>query len=111
MSQKTIIEEIRAERRRQMDVEGWTPHHDDGHAGGELARMAACYAAFHETLSIPKRHAIDDLWPWGDFLGRDGEKKIRRKTPRERLVIAGALILAEIERLDRRSEDADAIDQ
>ena len=36
---------IAAERQRQVDVEGWTPAHDDEHDEGELAIAAACYAA------------------------------------------------------------------
>lgn len=41
----TVIEEIAAERKRQIEVEGWTLEHDDMHEDGELAKAAACYAA------------------------------------------------------------------
>lgn len=33
----TVIDEIAAERRRQIEVEGWTPEHDDQHA--EIERL------------------------------------------------------------------------
>lgn len=33
-----VISEIRAERQRQMDVEGWTPESDNRHDSDELAR-------------------------------------------------------------------------
>ena len=36
---------IAAERQRQIETEGWTPEHDDGHASEELARAAICYVA------------------------------------------------------------------
>jgi hypothetical protein len=39
-----VTAEIIAERRRQVDTEGWTEEHDDKHNGGELARAGACYA-------------------------------------------------------------------
>lgn len=35
---------IAAERRRQIEQEGWTPEHDDQHSGGELATAGAVYA-------------------------------------------------------------------
>ncbi|MGV7154880.1 hypothetical protein ACWA33_18595, partial [Pseudomonas aeruginosa] len=36
--------DVQAERRRQIEGEGWTPEHDDEHDNGEMARTAACYA-------------------------------------------------------------------
>ncbi|HHG5409119.1 TPA: hypothetical protein ACPWMT_005896, partial [Pseudomonas aeruginosa] len=36
--------DVQAERRRQVEAEGWTPEHDDGHSHGQMARAAACYA-------------------------------------------------------------------
>ena len=30
----TGVELIAAERQRQIEVEGWTPEHDDAHVGG-----------------------------------------------------------------------------
>lgn len=35
-----VIAEIAAERKRQIEAEGWTPEHDDAHDKGELARAA-----------------------------------------------------------------------
>lgn len=40
----SVIGEIAAERRRQVQQEGWTTEHDDLHCGGELSSAAACYA-------------------------------------------------------------------
>lgn len=38
----SVIEEIAAERKRQIEIEGWTREHDEQHANGELANAAAC---------------------------------------------------------------------
>lgn len=92
--------EIAAERRRQVEAEGWTPEHDDSHKDGELADAAACYA-YHAGLDDKNReHAGPPvLWPWA-------EDWWKPKDRRRDLVRAAALIVAEIERLDRASEKA-----
>jgi hypothetical protein len=81
--------DVFAERRRQVEKEGWTPEHDDEHDGGELARAAACYA-----YNAGGGHSSGMLFPWDCNWWKPG-------TPRRDLIKAGALILAEIERLDR----------
>jgi hypothetical protein len=81
--------DVIAERRRQIQAEGWTPEHDDEHAGGELAQAAAYYA-LHST----GRFNDIRLWPWSP----DWFKPTDR---RRDLVKAAAMIIAEIERLDR----------
>lgn len=86
--------DVLAERRRQVTEEGWTPAHDDAHSNFELSAAAACYA-----LRAPLPHDHDDLgvpmqWPWS-------QEWWKPKGPRSDLVRAGALILAEIERIDR----------
>lgn len=85
---------IASERARQTSREGYTLAHDDEHDEGELACAAACYAI--PDCGEDRAHALDALWPWddGDF----------KPTPNDRireLVKAGALIVAEIERLQR----------
>lgn len=83
--------DVLAERRRQVEAEGWTPEHDDDHGDGSLALAAACYADKDRPDGMcPGR------WPWH---ASDWKPKDRRAD----LVRAGALILAEIERLDRAS--------
>ncbi|MDV2983504.1 UNVERIFIED_CONTAM: hypothetical protein Q9R58_04190, partial [Methylobacteriaceae bacterium AG10] len=85
-------DDVLAERRRQVEAEGWTPEHDDLHRLGEIAWAAAAYAeSASRTHPSPRPPAV---WPWR----RDEWKPT---TPRRNLVKAGALILAEIERLDR----------
>ena len=88
-----VIREITQERERQISAEGWTPEHDDGHSSGELAGAAACYA----TTDIPHwaaEYVRARIWPFST----DSWKPASR---RRNLVKAAALIVAEIERLDR----------
>lgn len=91
------LEDIAAERRRQIDTEGWTVEHDDEHDAGQLASAAACYA-LAAVMDSPSANdtTCARYWPW--------ERKWWKPTDRRRnLVKAGALIVAEIERLDRLS--------
>ena len=92
------IESIAAERRRQIEAEGWTPEHDDAHDSGEMAIAAAIYAAPGARDGLPlgerPRSKILPFWPWSS----DWYKP---KSRREDLVRAGALIAAEIDRMDR----------
>jgi hypothetical protein len=84
--------DVLEERRQQVTREGWTPEHDDEHSKGEMARAGACYAigAFRPIGG----KFLASLWPWG-------RQWWKPKDCRRDLVRAGALIIAEIERLDR----------
>lgn len=89
------IDDIAAERQRQIEVEGWTPEHDDTHDDSELADAAACYAMMSRPGNPDvMRDILARLWPWNRSWWKP-------KTRRADLVRAGALIVAEIERLDR----------
>lgn len=92
----TAINDIAAERKRQIDVEGWAAEHDDKHDAGELATAAACYALASSGSQSFRRTVIERFWPWD----RDWWKP---KDKRRNLVKAAALIVAEIERLDRHA--------
>lgn len=86
---------IAAERRRQVEVEGWTAEHDDDVGRhGKLARAAAVYAT-----PLPDRDPdfVQQFWPWE-------QPSFYKPTPLDRvreLTKAGALIAAEIDRLQR----------
>ncbi len=82
------------ERRRQISDEGWTAAHDDEHRAGDLAIAASCYALFSE--SRPIAGSPPESWPWA-------AEWWKPKGARAGLVRAGALILAEIDRLDRHA--------
>lgn len=84
--------DVLAERQRQVTTEGWAPAHDDEYEHGELADAAGCYALSSELFDCagePPRP-----WPWPDEWWKPTSR-------RRDLVKAGALILAEIERIDR----------
>ncbi|MFY3626070.1 hypothetical protein ACOTFH_05535 [Achromobacter xylosoxidans] len=87
--------DVLAERQRQISVEGWTPEHDDLHTTGALATAAGCYAMF--TLAYPPGDPVS-FWPWSPSWWKPSDQS------RRNLVKAGALILAEIERLDRAAQ-------
>lgn len=92
--------DVLAERRRQIEVEGWTSEHDDQeHDTGDLAAAASAYALHAADMLNPYsqgdgRDLIPDFWPFS-------KKWWKPSVPRRDLVKAGALIIAEIERLDR----------
>ncbi len=101
----TVIEEIAAERKRQREEEGWTTFHDDEHnAGGKLAKAASIYADYasddelhRKGLDCAKARYAPFKWPWG-------AEWWKPKTRRRDLIRAAALIVAEIERLDRANK-------
>lgn len=87
----SALDDIAAERQRQRAVEGWSLGHDDAHRNGVMARAAAAYAisSFDGNSGWAR-----SIWPWDwDWW--------KPKDARRDLVRAGALIVAEIERLDR----------
>lgn len=114
---KTGIEFIAAERQRQIDKEGYSSGHDDEHDEGEISIAAACYAA-RETIYVMRKSSdrivFGDPWPWVHHwdTGRSmddrdrpihGTQQIQKKgkSRKRQLIIAGALIAAEIDRLNR----------
>lgn len=91
--------DVLSERERQVASEGWTHQHDDEHDPGDLACAGAAYAlsagdAIHPMSQGDGRCQQPLFWPWD-------AKWWKPKTPRQDLVRAAALIIAEIERIDR----------
>jgi hypothetical protein len=86
------VDLIAAERKRQIEVEGWTPDHDDEHVNGEMAMSAVAYAWPPDITVYGVRR--DQAWPFGSCDWKPGDR-IRELTK------AGALIAAEIDRLQR----------
>lgn len=102
------VELIADERIRQQTEEGWTPEHDDSHTTGEMALAAAVYAMPREDRNkhILNETVAEVFWPW------DAEwfKPANPRNPNARigeLAKAGALIAAEIDRLQRAKAKAD----
>lgn len=96
----TGVELIAAERHRQIEKEGWTPEHDDVHTKGELVRAAVCYCEAN-NLELTENEDGENLiesgyWPF--------DESDWKPTPEDRvreLVKAGALLAAEIDRIQR----------
>ena len=96
------IEEIRAERHRQVAEEGYTAAHDDHHDRGEMAQAAAAcaVAAWYMAMGGALPELPVEIWPadWGPM--------VKLPNQRRALVVAAALIVAELERLDRAEATA-----
>lgn len=88
----SALRDVIAERHRQISAEGFTPEQDDRYTDGELGVAAACYI----MADVEPGSDVPELWPWSVEYWKP--TNLRRD-----LVKAGALILAEIERLDRQT--------
>ncbi|HHT2386585.1 hypothetical protein [Serratia marcescens] len=84
------IADVIAERQRQQSVKGFSTEQDDTYTGGELAGAAISYITPFEAMTY---------WPadWHD-------DSFKPTSERRNLVKAAALIIAEIERIDRKSD-------
>lgn len=95
--------DILEERRRQITQEGWTEAHDDAHGADELSTAALCYLSAvvypdEDAWTHAEQKAPGD-WPWEAAWWKP-------TTPRRDLVKATALLIAEIERRDRKEGGA-----
>jgi hypothetical protein len=93
----TGVELIAAERKRQIEEEGFTAEYDDQYSMNELARLAAGYA-----IPSDERELLQGKGIFRYFLSSNEMEW--QATPGNRireLTKAGALIVAEIDRLQR----------
>lgn len=110
---KTGIELIAEERQRQIEVKGYNKAHDENETSFQLSAAGAMYVAEAINKNWEDHSHYDDLgpcarfqlrqmdeedewkeqWPWED---KDGRSKSDELTC---LIKAGALIAAEIDRL------------
>lgn len=131
---KTGVELIAEERKRQIEVEGWNNPHDEDHNTMQLSGAAGCYVANAinkayegEPFTKKKRARFqynfdpelnflvnngdrgdrqvskggwNDGWPWDVEWDKRKKHDMRRS-----LVIAGALIAAELDRLNSIDTD------
>ncbi|WP_241043688.1 hypothetical protein [Achromobacter xylosoxidans] len=94
-AQTAAARDVLAERQRQVEVKQYEPDADDNYEQCELAYAAAAYAI--TPGQIPPLDLWAGLWPWSiEVFKPTGQRR--------NLVKAGALILAEIERLDRAAQ-------
>jgi hypothetical protein len=92
---------IATERKRQVESEGWTPAHDDSfHKTGELASTAGCYVDLAAYQASNTSYVVDTRKPMGWPRSKEWWKP--SSDPIRNLVKAGALIVAEIDRLTRK---------
>jgi hypothetical protein len=100
--QGTGLSLIAEERGRQIAKEGWTIDHDDEHDMGELIGASVSYAgaALHKVSDgeIDAMESLKEFWPFDEACWKPSDDPIRN------LVKAGALIAAEIDRLQRLKE-------
>ncbi|HFU6587530.1 TPA: hypothetical protein ACGPD8_003494 [Klebsiella quasipneumoniae] len=82
------INDVIAERQRQLTVKGFSTEQDDTYVGFQLSAAAICYIEPMEA---------ENYWPadWYD-------DSFKPTDTRRNLIKAAALIIAEIERLDRQ---------
>lgn len=100
----SAILDVLAERQRQIQAEGWSLTHDDEHDAGDMAAAGASYALNAADVLHPFSQGdgggdMPDCWPWASVWWKPS-------SPRRDLVKACALILAEIERIDRAETHA-----
>ncbi|MBA7562305.1 hypothetical protein ES708_03957 [subsurface metagenome] len=103
---------IARERQRQIEVEGFNSEHDDEHRQRELVHAAISYASYPQKTylkeekhgNIAFREPYPGWWnPWWN--------KCTKHTELKRLIIAGALIAAEIDQILREMGDFAEIEQ
>jgi len=90
-----IVGEVLAERMRQIDI-GYDAEHDDQHMSGEIARAAACYAVHPQVrlFGIDRLQVPTQVWPYRWEFAPES-------ATRDNLIKAAAMLIAEVERLDR----------
>lgn len=86
--------DILAERRRQL-WKGYSAAHDDHYSPGELSSYAAAFALIAGGAA-----------PGWVYQAGISSWQVKTSDPRTMLVTSGALILAELERIDREAEKA-----
>lgn len=97
----TVLDEIAAERRRQVEEERCTPEQDDRYGNGELATVAGYYAlasGWPHQRDIGRGH-LPQYWPasWCQTWWKP-------TNARRNLVKSAALAVAAIESLDRQAK-------
>ena len=108
------IELIAEERKRQIEVEGYTPQHDSKHTVSEIISAAQTYLhsadlhilsgayeptdSWHKTIEPFYWNEVKRYWLWD-------EKSFKPTTALRDLVKAGALIAAAIDRLNPKKEE------
>ncbi len=99
MHQRSGCKQIIDERTKQIIELGFDYKHDREHNGDQLLRAAICYLihAYHNSrITELTKSTFWEYWP----MSWSKNKKWKPKTKMENLVTAGALIAAEIDRMN-----------
>lgn len=99
----SALKDVVSERNRQRNEEYYSDANDDTYVENELVRASASYVnhvvgrswLYPSKPSAYTSELVPDLWPWS-------EQAWKPKSPRQDLVRATALLVADIERLDRK---------
>ncbi|CCH54463.1 hypothetical protein BN8_03635 [Fibrisoma limi BUZ 3] len=100
---KTGIELIAKEREEHTTKHEWTPEHDDQQDQSQLATAAVAVLLMdtHVDIWVGSGETAFSVWPWKEidpwFIN------IQKKSRIDQLAVAGSLIAAEIDRLQRLS--------
>ena len=106
----SVLIEIAAERHQQFDTEGRTStYFATNHKGRQLARAAACYADHYVGRSWLLEKMRDGLLRYQEEQAPDEwpftPRYWKPRSPRQDLILAAALLLAEIEQFDKKGGD------
>lgn len=109
LTDEKILKFVLKERIRQVYEKGYNPGHDDALKRGELSRAAFCYAEpnkhYRENIINGKKQletVPNKVWPW-----KNGKWKSYPRSRNRELVVAIALIAAEIDREERNESRTD----
>lgn len=103
---KTGIELVAEERVRQIDTERWSQEHDAAYRSGELIDAGVSYAMAaakqaRGEVSLAYLRSLEPAgavpWPWEANWWKPSSDRVRN------LVKAGALIAAEIDRINNEN--------
>lgn len=86
---------IQAERVRQIRSEGYHAAADDSYVHHQLVSAAFCYASTSGPPVLRGHPIVPASWPWNEKYWKPSKDPVRNLTK------AGALIAAEIDRLQR----------
>jgi len=97
-----VLDEILLERQRQIHEEKYPFEHDDAHNRGEIAFAAIGHTLASRASDYPDGKSREAyFWNINNMHMPSGWTCKPKTDPRRHLIIAAALLVAEIERLDR----------
>lgn len=96
---KTGIELIAEERQEQIEKHGWSLQHDKYYGKKQLMQAARFCITAMSYIPAWYSHKPNSFWPVGWDLY--WMKKVISKTDKQKLIVAGAFYMAEIDRVGK----------